>query len=147
MDQEIEEQEGMKISGIFRLKGEDYFRAKEKVLTTETVMGNRAVVATGGGTWMDEENRDRLLQGGWCVWLDASPEVVWERVRSQLPDRPLLASSRDPLRTIQELLNARNPLYASAHVRVETTGLTPEAVAERIEKLLRKDRPFDLPEL
>jgi shikimate kinase len=113
----------------------------------EAVQGSRQVVATGGGAWMNEENRRLFRQNGWCLWLKVSPGQAWERIRSNLEDRPLLAASQDPLKVIEELLGVREPVYALAHERVETDGLNPQAVAELILARLREVRPFDLPEL
>jgi shikimate kinase len=147
MDGIIEEREGMTVSGVFHSRGEPYFREKERALVEEVARGSRQVVATGGGAWMNETNRQCLMKNGWCVWLKVSSQQAWERIRKNIEDRPLLASSDNPLKTIGELLGAREPSYASTHDRVETDGLTPEAVAELILIRLREVRPFDLPEL
>lgn len=147
MDAILEEREGMPVVEVFRRKGETYFRGKESDLVSELAAGDRQVIATGGGAWMDEANRARLLRAGWCVWMKVSADQAWERVRPNLEERPLLAASADPLATLRRMLAAREPAYALAPAAVDTDGASPETVADRLLERMNKDLPFDLPPL
>ena len=93
---------------------------------------------------MNPESRERLLRGVWCVWLKVPPETVWERVRSNLVERPLLANAEDPKLKIRDLLEAREPVYSLAHASVETAGKTPDEVTSILLDQLKEQRPFDL---
>jgi shikimate kinase len=147
MDRVLEEREGMPVAAIFREKGEAYFRSLERGLVDEVLLKVRRVVATGGGAWADEDNRKRLLEAGWCVWLKASPDQIWSRVRGRISDRPILAAAPDPRARIRELMESRRPAYEKAPHHVDTDGRTPEEVTSEICDRLREDHPFDLPEL
>jgi shikimate kinase len=134
----------MPVKEIFRLKGEPYFRQAESRVLTECFESEKCILATGGGLWMNEENRNRLLHDAWCVWLKVNPEMAWERVRANLAERPLLASADDPRKKIRELIEKREPLYSLANACVDTTGKTQEEVSCAIMEKLKEQRPFDL---
>jgi len=146
-DQAIEKEAGLSIREIFRSHGEPAFRDMEKALLDRLTLRDRQVIATGGGFWMAETLRERLLQAGFCVWLRTGEAQTWERVQGDLPSRPLLSQDPDPQKKIQELIALRTPTYSQAHAFVVTDGKSPEAVAEEIGILLKERRPFDLPPL
>ena len=143
----IEKNEGLRIRDLFRLRGEAAFRALEQEALEACLAGDRLVLSTGGGLWMMESSRNRLLSQAWCVWLRVDPEQVWERVRVNIQDRPLLAHSKDPRLTIKDLLEQRNPFYALAHDQMDTSGKKPGEVVRGLRVLLRERSPFDLSSL
>lgn len=106
----IEEREGMSISRLFEAKGEAYFRERETALLAELRgSGGMAVVATGGGLPMREENRTPLRELGLVVFLQVKPETVVERLAGD-HTRPLLAGP-DPEGQVRALLERRTPVY------------------------------------
>jgi shikimate kinase len=147
MDQWIEDKNGKKVSEIFKEKGEIFFRAEEKAALLQVGGKERRVLSTGGGVWLDEENRARLLASGWCVWLKVSAEKAWQRIGPNVSQRPLLAQSTQPLKTLEDMLAARSPYYSMAHACFNTDGKSPREVANEIFEVLKKELPFDLPEL
>jgi len=68
--------------------------------------------STGGGLGANEANLASLKQHALVACLWASPEKIWERVRSQT-HRPLLKEA-DPLAKIRQLLASREPFYKQA---------------------------------
>jgi len=144
MDQWIEQQCKKKIKEIFQDEGEVFFRKKETEAVDFLKDKKHYVISTGGGVWVGEGNRVKLLNGGWCVWLKVSAKEIFKRVGPNLETRPLLTSSPKPLTTIEEILAQREPLYSLAHARVETDGRNPKDVALEIHRLLLEARPFDL---
>ena len=132
-DAAIEETEGRTISSIFADEGEEAFRAMETELISTIVKEHwrDMVISLGGGLPLREENRKLLKDAGKVVYLKASPETVYERVKDDT-SRPLL-QCEDPLSKIKELLEARSDLYdAAADLVVETDGKTPEEIAGEI---------------
>ena len=146
-DQNIETRMGLKVREIFKDRGEIAFRVMESDLLEEVLSGERQVVAIGGGLWVDPDNRRRLLDNAWCVWLRVGASQAWDRVRIDLGERPLLADAVDPIAKIKELLKERTPLYGQAHAAVDTDGLTPFEVSEKVIQKLKETVPFDLPPL
>lgn len=144
MDGWIENETGEKVKDIFKKKGEEFFREEERKAVLWLKDKENFVVSTGGGAWLHEENRKKLLKSGWCIWLKVSKEDVWKRIGKHLGQRPLLAGSANPKETIQMLLKERNPQYSLAHASFDTSGKTPKQVAFEIVEAFNEARPFDL---
>lgn len=135
LDRYIERRTGLSIPEIFRHLGEGAFREMEKEAVAELVEKDFLVLALGGGTFVDPENRRRFLQRGPVVALWASPKTILERVARKPGQRPLL-EGEDPLERIGRLLEARKPIYQEAHIHVQTEGRRPKEVVEEIVKEL-----------
>ena len=134
-DHELERRCGVKVPLIFDIEGEAGFRAREAQLLAELTALDGVVLGTGGGAVLLDENRRRLAARGTVVYLRATPEDLYERVKHDR-NRPLLAIA-DPLARLRELHAQRDPLYRSiADLVVDTGRQTVLALArELIEKL------------
>ena len=125
---------GKPIHRIFAEDGEPAFRELESSVIADLCAGERQVIASGGGAFVSEQNREVMLAGGQVFYLSATPATILRRVREEDaggPIRPLLAVE-DPEARIAELLAGRMPAYTQAHHTVDTDALTAEGVAERI---------------
>ncbi|HYR95111.1 MAG TPA: shikimate kinase [Candidatus Binatus sp.] len=134
----VEAAAGKKVPEIFAAEGEVRFRDLERAAVAEACQVPDAVVATGGGTLLDPENRRRLAAAGPIVCLSASPEEIVRRV-GRGTSRPLLASTNggsDRLSRIRALLAERAPAYALATHTVDTGGLGVDDVVERVRALV-----------
>ena len=121
---------GQSIPVIFKEHGEEHFRALETKVLQGLVGRIGLIVSTGGGVVVAEENRKLLPQIGPVVWLDASPEQLYQRVKHS--NRPLLQTA-DPRRTLEELYAKREPLYAgAAAIRIDSATLTHRQTAEAV---------------
>ncbi|OGA41289.1 MAG: shikimate kinase [Betaproteobacteria bacterium RIFCSPLOWO2_12_FULL_68_19] len=134
-DRELERRCGVKIPLIFDIEGEAGFRAREAQVLAELTALDGVVLGTGGGVVLSEDNRRRLAARGTVVYLRATPEDLYERVRHDR-NRPLLATA-DPLARLRELHAERDPLYRDvADLVVDTGKQTVLALArELIDKL------------
>ena len=130
-DAEVERETGATIAAIFRDRGEADFRRLESTVLARAAAIDGAIVATGGGAPTIAENRRCMRETGTIVRLAAAAETVLERVGGG-EDRPLLAGASDRAARVRELLAARETAYADADLVVDTTGLTPAAVVQRI---------------
>ena len=131
-DKIIENEAGMPIAEIFLQKGEADFRNREKNLIKTLSQSTRTVVALGGGTLVDPENRERVEQDGPVVCLMCEPEVILQRMGDELNARPLLAGS-GPLERLKSLLAKRAALYASFPMNLDTTTIAPDDVVRKIQ--------------
>ena len=125
---------GKPIHRIFAEDGEPAFRELESLVIAGLCAGERQIIASGGGAFASEQNRNTMLSSGQVFFLSASPAVILRRVQEEDaggPIRPLLAVD-DPEERIAELLARRAPAYALAHHVIDTDERTPEDVAERI---------------
>lgn len=115
-DAEIVEAAQASIAEIFERDGETFFREREAEVIARLLSGEVCVLSTGGGAFLAERNRDAIARRGTSIWLDASLELLWDRVRHK-DTRPLLRTS-DPLATLTEIFEARTPLYRQAQLRL-----------------------------
>jgi shikimate kinase len=128
---------GRSIAEIFAREGEAHFRTLERNAVVQACTVPEAVIATGGGTLVDPENRRRLCAAGPVLCLTAAPEEILSRVGDPAT-RPLLAEqvADERLARIQALLDERATAYAAAAHAVDTTGLSIEQVVERVRALV-----------
>ncbi len=118
IDEIIEKKEGMKISDIFKYKGEPYFRKLEKKTLKELIDKNKnTVVATGGGLGADPEALELMKENGFVIWLDVDFEEFKRRC-SKDGNRPLLRLGEEELR---DLFDKRNLVYRQAHLRINAS--------------------------
>lgn len=135
-DAEIEAAANMTIPEIFARDGEAFFRRKESQVISRLLAEKRGILSTGGGAFLSEANRDRISTEGVSVWLNASVDVLWNRVRHK-DSRPLLRTA-DPRATLQALYDARVPIYALADLTVVSDGqASVEQMAGRVIDALR----------
>ena len=131
VDELIEARERRPIADIFAKHGEPYFRAAERDILKLLLPLRHVVVATGGGTFMDPENRAAINMDGVSVWIDVPFEDLLARIPSD-GSRPLAADRAQ----MERLFATRVAAYSAATVRVEAGRAQAEAVAERILEAL-----------
>ena len=131
-DAAIEEAANSTIAEIFARDGEAFFRRKEAQVIARLLEGPPAILSTGGGAWLSSENRAAIKASGVAVWLSASLDLLWSRVKHK-DTRPLLRTP-EPRRTLAELYEARAPFYAEADLRVEASA--EYAIADMVEKVV-----------
>ena len=131
-DKLIERREGKSIRQIFEEEGEEIFRKKETELLGELAdRQGRVIYSVGGGTPVREENRKLLRQLGTVVYLQISPETVYERLKGDTT-RPLL-QCENPLEKIRELMESRKEAYEScADIIIAVDLLDMEEILEQI---------------
>ena len=135
-DIEIEERIDMKIKTLFETKGEQAFRNIETSLLREYLNSlSDSILATDGGMPLRTENIEMLKELGVILYLKASADEIYERLRTD-DTRPLLKTD-DPRMKIEQLLQERAPMYEqAAMITVETDGKTPDWIAEDIIRCL-----------
>jgi shikimate kinase len=129
-DHEIEAAARMTIVEIFARHGEADFRSGEKRVIARLLQTGPAVLATGGGAFMNEDTREAIARRGVSVWLKADAATIFRRSRRRA-NRPLLQTD-DPEGTIQRLMDARYPLYALADMIVHSEDGPHEATVDAV---------------
>ena len=131
IDTEIEAAEKVAISEIFDTLGEAEFRRIEAAILQQHVRwierGRPAVLALGGGAFVEPANRDLLADRGISVWLDCPFETVRRRA-AENENRPL---ARDPQK-FAALYDSRRQVYALADVRIAIESDDPDTVVDAI---------------
>ncbi|CAM2823446.1 shikimate kinase [Paenibacillus sediminis] len=129
LDAAIVDSAGSSIPEIFAEKGETYFRDLESEVLEKVLQSDRQIIATGGGVVLRPANRERMLEQGWVVALQASADVIVSRV-GQDSGRPLLAG--DVNERVKRILEERKDAYDFAHLTIDTSTLSVEKVAQQI---------------
>jgi shikimate kinase len=127
IDELIERQEHMTIAEIFARHGEPYFRAAERAVVADQLPTRHVVVATGGGTFVDPQNRAAIRGDGVSVWLDAPLERVIARMPAD-GRRPLAGDRAD----LERLYEGRRLAYEQAHVRLDAGRAGVDALVEQL---------------
>jgi shikimate kinase len=127
IDDLIERQEHLTVAEIFARHGEPYFRAAERAILADQLNARHAVVATGGGTFADPQNRAVIRNDGVSVWLDAPLERVIARMPAD-GRRPLAADRAD----LERLYEGRRLAYEQAHVRLDAGRASVDALVEQL---------------
>ncbi len=118
VDTEIEVSANRKISEIFEEYGEAEFRSLESRVLKRLLGEKPSVIATGGGAFVNSQNREAILNNCISVWLDAELDTLWDRVRTKT-HRPLL-QAENPKQVLANLMKNRNPTYGLADFRVKS---------------------------
>jgi shikimate kinase len=134
-DQEIERRAGCSIAMLFERDGEPAFRRLESETLGALIEAGAVVIATGGGVVLNATNRELLRARTRCVYLSASPDFLWRRLRRDRK-RPLLQVA-DPQQKLRDMSREREPLYReAARIVIEAEHLTSaqlvNAVIERL---------------
>jgi len=133
LDEEIERRERRPIAEIFKEHGEPHFRQLERLHLKELSSSRKAVIALGGGAFIDPESRDLAQKTGLTVWLKASFANLVHRVKID-GTRPNFQDKAQA----ERLYQMREPLYALAKVHVVTDDGTPDSVVDEIIGEFRK---------
>jgi shikimate kinase len=128
VDERIEARERRSVASIFAQQGEPHFRQVERDVLAELIPVREVVVATGGGTFAEPDNRAMMLADAAVAWLDAPFERLVDRVP---PDgrRPLAADRFQ----MEQLFNVRQFAYRQAHLRVDAARPVDEIVERLLE--------------
>lgn len=140
LDQVLVQEAGRSIAEIVAQDGWAAFRQREKELAARYAASRGLVLATGGGVILDPDNVRALREHGVIIWLTADAATIRERLLKDQPTdegRPSLTGS-DPVQEIEEVLQARLPLYqAAARIIIDTRHRTVAEVAERVLEMVR----------
>jgi shikimate kinase len=131
------------VAKIFADDGEERFRKFEREVIAHLSADRRRcpqchgsypeVISTGGGALVDESNCSALQGAGVIICLMARPEVVAARIERSKTKRPKLTESgKSTLERVKELMTERADAYARADVRIDTSDLTADQVADLV---------------
>jgi shikimate kinase len=122
MDDIIVAKEGRSIQQIFQESGEPYFRKIEADFLRSFLPNQKKVISTGGGVPVFYDNIDFILENGISIYLDVSPQQLYERIASSTKnDRPLIdkSDSEKLLAGLIEKYNYRYNYYSKANIIIK----------------------------
>ena len=130
-DRLIEKQQGMSVDDIFKQKGESYFRKLECNIITD-LPKMHAVISTGGGLPIYNDNSSKLNRLGITLYLEANEQSILKRIPIQ-SGRPLFSSKKG---VISNLISNRKEVYNKAKYIINTNDKSPDKVMNSILKIL-----------
>ncbi len=134
LNKEIEAQNGLSVSEVIALYGQEGFRRMEQAALGQLLARKELMVlATGGGIVSEPLTFDLILSSFYTIWVKAEPEEHMARVRGQGDLRPM-ADDRSAMDELRTILRSREPLYARASAVVDTAGLSVDAAAARLSE-------------
>jgi shikimate kinase len=133
-DTEIEAAAGMSIPDIFETRGEPDFRDGEARVIARLLDNGPGVLATGGGSFMREETRNRIRDKAISIWLKADADIIMRRVKRRA-DRPLLQTA-DPAATVERLIGEREPVYQAADLTIWSRDVAHEKIVDECVEAL-----------
>ena len=142
IDAEIEKSTQKKISEIFLKHGEPFFRMLETEKVSLFCNGEKAIISAGGGAFESEENREIMLKTSYVIYLKATPQEIYSRIKSEVEaetnrhgvigrKRPLLKKNFS-IEKISSIMQMRETNYLKADITIDTTGKNPYEVVKEI---------------
>tara|TARA_Y100000590_G_scaffold255891_1_gene287403 strand:- start:5545 stop:6054 length:510 start_codon:yes stop_codon:yes gene_type:complete len=129
-DKNIEKKCLMKISEIFKKKGEEYFRSQEEKEVLEVLKENESVIALGGGAFINKKIREKILKDCLSIWLDVNLNTLNKRVKWN-QNRPLL-NKKNSQNAINKLYSERKNIYKLADFKLNCNNLSKENIVKKI---------------
>ena len=129
-DQLIEKEIGMKISKIFEIKGEKYFREIEEKITLKTLKIKKIVISLGGGAFLNKNIRDEILINHTSFWLKSNSKILIKRIKNN-PKRPIAFKLKK--NELIDLITKRSNIYSKALYKINCNN---RAKAEIVNEIL-----------
>ena len=132
IDNIIEKEVGMKIADIFKDKGENYFRILEEKNTLKVLNFNNSVISLGGGAFVNNKIRKKVLINNFSFWLNWNAETLLKRIKKN-KKRPIAFNSSDT--ELMSLIKKRSKIYSKAQIKINCNNLTKSEIIEKILKI------------
>ena len=129
IDEEIEKNQGMKISEIFAEKGEKFFRNLEEKITLDILKRRNLVIALGGGGFLNKNIRKEILTNHVSFWLSLDSKVIINRIKNSIKRPIVLKLSKIEL---VNLIKRRSIFYSKALYKVNCNNLKKFEIVDKI---------------
>ncbi len=132
IDNILENEAKMKISEIFKKKGENFFRSLEEKVTLKVLNSTNNVVSLGGGGFLNNKIRKEVLKNNFSVWLNCDAKTLLYRIKKS-KKRPVVFNLNDS--KILELITERTEIYSRAKFKINCDKLNKNEIASKIIKI------------
>lgn len=135
IDKLIEKKNGMKITEIFKTKGEIYFRKEEEFVTIKYLNEKGSIISLGGGGFINDKIRKKVLSECFSVWLNVNLETIRMRLKNS-KKRPLIYKNKQ--NNIDKIFMERKKIYSLADHEMNCDNLNLNQISNKIIKLYEK---------
>ena len=129
IDNHIENNLGMKISKIFKNKGEKFFREYEEKITLNILKKNNIVIALGGGAFLNKNIRKEILKNHFSFWLKLESDILIKRIKNSTK-RPLAYNISDI--ELKNMIKERSKIYSKALYKINCNNLNKTKIMNKI---------------
>ena len=129
IDQLIENDQKMKISKIFEIKGEGSFRGIEKKITLDILKNKKGVIALGGGAFITKAIKNEVLENHLSFWLNWNIDTLVSRIKNS-QKRPLAINSTK--NELIEIIKKRSIIYSKALYKIDCENFTKQQITKKI---------------
>ena len=132
IDKLIEKKNEMKITKIFKTKGETYFRKEEEFVTIKYLNKKESIISLGGGGFINDKIRKKVLSECISVWLNVNLETIYTRLKNS-KKRPLIYKNNQ--KNIGKIFMERKKIYSLADHEINCDNLNLNQISNGIIKL------------
>ena len=132
IDKLIEKKNEMKITKIFKTKGETYFRKEEEFVTIKYLNKKESIISLGGGGFINNKIRKKVLSECISVWLNVNLETIYTRLKNN-KKRPLIYKNNQ--NNISKIFMERKKIYSLANHEINCDHLNLNQISNKIIKL------------
>ena len=129
IDNHIENNLVMKISKIFKEKGEKFFREYEEKITLDILKKREIVVALGGGAFLNKNIRNEVLKNHFSFWLKLDSDILIKRIKNSTK-RPLAYNTSDI--ELKNMIKERSKIYSKALYKINCNNLNKTEIIDKI---------------
>ena len=133
IDLKIENKTKTKISEIFKMKGEIFFRNIEEKITLKLLNKNRCVISLGGGGFLNEIIRKEAQKNGITVWLNWDSKTLIERLKKNRKKRPITLNLDD--NKIKDLIANRSIIYSKSKYKINCESMAQLEIVKKIVEI------------
>ena len=137
VDSVLENDSKMKISEIFKKKGENFFRNLEEKITLKLLNSTNNVISLGGGGFINEKIRKEVLKNNFSFWLNCDTQTLLNRIKNS-KKRPIAFNLTDS--ELTELIVKRTKVYAGAQFKINCHKLTKTEIVKKILKIYGRNQ-------
>ena len=130
VDKVIEKNQGKSIKRIFEENGEPFFREIEERITLKILKKKRAVIALGGGAFMNNQIRLKVLKSCTSIWLKVNLKSLIKRYKKN--DRRPLLNTRKTDVDLKKMYELRKKIYRFANFRINCDNMRKSQVVDKI---------------
>jgi shikimate kinase len=132
IDKIIENETKMKITEIFKIKGENFFRNLEEKTTIKLLNFSDVVISLGGGGFINETIRKETNTKSKTFWLNWDLDTLISRIRKK-NNRPVASALNND--ELKNLIIERSKYYSKAKYKINCQKLTRSEIIKKILNL------------
>ncbi len=135
IDKLVEKKNEMKITEIFKTKGEIYFRKEEEFVTMKYLNKKESIISLGGGAFINDTVRKKVLSECISVWLNVNLKTIYKRLKNR-KIKPL--AKKNNQNNLRKIFLERRKIYSLADHEINCDNLNINQISNKIIKLYEK---------